>query len=63
MSALVIALLLGASSCEPTAADVGAAGGDAGARVWMEGSLRMNDIAMVGTHVPPTANEKLASVA
>ncbi|WP_295165674.1 Ca2+-dependent phosphoinositide-specific phospholipase C [uncultured Brevundimonas sp.] len=50
MSAFVIALLLGASSCEPTAADVGAAGGDACARVWMDRSLRMNDIAMVGTH-------------
>lgn len=50
MSALVIALLLGASSCDPTAADVGAAGGDGCARVWMDRSLRMNDIASVGTH-------------
>lgn len=50
MSALVIALLLGASPCEPTAADVRAAGGDACARAWMDRSLRMNDIAVVGTH-------------
>lgn len=50
MSALVIALVLGASSCQPAAADVGAAGGDACARAWMDRSLRMNDIAVVGTH-------------
>ncbi|WEK40083.1 MAG: Ca2+-dependent phosphoinositide-specific phospholipase C [Candidatus Brevundimonas colombiensis] len=50
MSALIIALLLGASPCEPTAADVRAAGGDACARAWMDRSLRMNDIAVVGTH-------------
>jgi hypothetical protein len=50
MSALVIALLMGASSCEPTAADVDAAGGHACARVWTDRSLRMNDIAAVGTH-------------
>ncbi len=50
MSGLVAALMLNALACEPTAADVGAAGGDACARVWMDQSLRMNDIAAVGTH-------------
>jgi len=50
MSGLVMALMLGALSCEPTAADVGKAGGDPCARAWMDQSLRMNDIAVVGTH-------------
>lgn len=50
MSGLAVALMLSALSCDPTAADVGAAGGDAWARAWMDQSLRMNDIAAVGTH-------------
>lgn len=50
MSGLVAALMLGALSCQPNAADVGGAGGDACARAWMDQSLRMNDIAVVGTH-------------
>ena len=50
MSGLAVALMLSALSCDPTAADVGAAGGDACARAWMDQSLRMNDIAAVGTH-------------
>lgn len=50
MSPLLIALLLGGSACDPTAADVVAAGGDRCARAWMDRSLRMNDIAVVGTH-------------
>jgi hypothetical protein len=50
MSGLILALMLGVVSCEPAAADVGAAGGDACARAWMDQSLRMNDIAVVGTH-------------
>lgn len=50
MSALVLALILGAAPCDPAAADVNAAGGDACARAWMDRSLRMNDIAAVGTH-------------
>jgi len=50
MSGLVAALMLAAVSCEPIAADVGAAGGDACARAWMDQSLSLNDIAAVGTH-------------
>ncbi|UQV19933.1 phosphatidylinositol-specific phospholipase C1-like protein [Brevundimonas albigilva] len=50
MSALVLALILGAAPCDLAAADVNAAGGDACARAWMDRSLRMNDIAAVGTH-------------
>lgn len=50
MSPLLIAFLLGGSACDPTAADVVAAGGDRCARAWMDRSLRMNDIAVVGTH-------------
>ena len=48
ITGLVLALLLGAAPCNPAAVDVGAAGGDACARAWMDRSLRMNDIAVVG---------------
>jgi len=50
MYGLAAALMLSALNCQPTATDVGAAGGDACARAWMDASLRMNDLAAVGTH-------------
>jgi len=50
MSGLAAALILSALSCDPSAADVGSAGGDPCARAWMDSSLRMNDLAVVGTH-------------
>lgn len=50
MPGLIAALLLGVLSCDPAAASVGAAGGDRCARPWMDASLKMNDIAVVGTH-------------
>ncbi|MEH6665520.1 MAG: phosphatidylinositol-specific phospholipase C1-like protein [Brevundimonas sp.] len=51
MLSLIIALIAGpALSCDPSAADVRAAGGEACARVWMDRTLGMNDIAVVGTH-------------
>jgi hypothetical protein len=50
MSGPVIALLLGALSCDANAEDVRAAGGDDCARAWMDAALRMNDLAAVGTH-------------
>ncbi|WP_291833240.1 Ca2+-dependent phosphoinositide-specific phospholipase C [Brevundimonas sp.] len=37
-------------TCIPTADDVGAAGGDACARPWMDRTLRLNDLSAVGTH-------------
>lgn len=48
MTGLLLALLLGVAPCNPTAADLGAAGGDACAQACMDRSLRMNDIAVVG---------------
>ncbi|QYF85644.1 Ca2+-dependent phosphoinositide-specific phospholipase C [Brevundimonas sp. PAMC22021] len=36
--------------CQPSAADVREAGGDACARRWMDATLRMNDLTAVGTH-------------
>lgn len=50
MSGLAAALMLSALNCQPAASDVHAAGGDACARAWMDVSLRMNDLAAVGTH-------------
>lgn len=50
MAGFTVALLFAALACDPTAADVGAAGGDACAPAWMDRSLRMNDVAAVGTH-------------
>jgi len=50
MSALLATLFLAATACDPAAADVRAAGGDACAAIWMDRTLRMNDIAAVGAH-------------
>lgn len=56
MFTLIAALLAGAAlevappSCDLSAADVRAAGGDACARAWMDQNLRMNDLTAVGTH-------------
>ena len=50
MSALLATLFLAATACDPAAADVRAAGGDACATAWMDRTLRMNDIAAVGAH-------------
>jgi hypothetical protein len=56
MFTLMAALLAGtalnaaAPSCDPTAADLRAAGGDACARTWMDANLQMNDLTAVGTH-------------
>ncbi|WP_395945000.1 Ca2+-dependent phosphoinositide-specific phospholipase C [Brevundimonas sp.] len=51
MLTLIAALMAGAAlTCDPTAADVRAGGGDACARPWMDAALRMNDITVVGTH-------------
>ena len=53
---LVVAALAGVvmggvqADCDPAAADLRAAGGDACARVWMGRALGMNDLAAVGTH-------------
>ncbi|HBK47267.1 MAG TPA: acid phosphatase [Xanthomonadaceae bacterium] len=44
------ALISTAPACQPNAADVRAAGGDACARAWMDATLRLNDLAAVGTH-------------
>lgn len=49
MITLLLGLTLGATACDPTAADVRAVG-DECAPVWMDGALRMNDITAVGTH-------------
>ncbi len=43
-------LQAGSPACDPAAADLGRAGGDACAVVWMDRSLRMNDLSAVGTH-------------
>lgn len=50
MSSLVAALAFSAIACNPAAADLGAAGGDACARPWMDQTLRLNDLTTVGTH-------------
>ncbi|GAA0200610.1 hypothetical protein QOZ96_001706 [Brevundimonas nasdae] len=50
MSSLVAALVFSALACDPNAADLIAAGGDACARPWMDQSLRLNDLTTVGTH-------------
>lgn len=50
MIALAALLALSATSCDPAAADIRTAGGDACAPAWMDRSLKMNDIAAVGTH-------------
>lgn len=51
MLTLIAALIAGSAlTCDPSASDVRAAGGDACARTWMDAALRMNDIAVVGTH-------------
>jgi hypothetical protein len=52
---LITVLMLGSALaadpvCVPTADSLDAAGGDACARVWMDRSLRMNDLTAVGTH-------------
>jgi hypothetical protein len=53
---LMAVLLAGATldaaqpACDPAAADVRAAGGDACARIWMDRTLHMNDVTAVGTH-------------
>lgn len=48
---LVLAALMALSAaCDPAASDVQAAGGDACATAWMDRSLKLNDIAAVGTH-------------
>lgn len=49
MLSLILSLSLGATACDPAAADVRAVGDDC-ARVWMDGALRMNDLTAVGTH-------------
>ena len=38
------------ASCDPAAADLRSAGGDACARVWMDRNLGLNDLTAVGTH-------------
>lgn len=38
------------AACRPEALDLRGAGGDDCARIWMDASLRMNDLAAVGTH-------------
>lgn len=55
MHALLMSLVLSAapmdpSVCRPEAADVQAAGGDACARLWMDRTLRLNDLQAIGTH-------------
>ncbi|NBB65250.1 phosphatase PAP2 family protein [Pseudomonas sp. ODNR1LW] len=56
MLTLMAALMAGsalagtAPSCDLTAADVRAAGGDACAKAWMSARLGMNDLTAVGTH-------------
>lgn len=50
MSSLVAALAFSVIACNPAAADLGAAGGDACARPWMDQTLRLNDLTTVGTH-------------
>lgn len=52
LMAALLALAAPASmeACQPLAEDVRAAGGDACARSWMDATLRMNDLAAVGTH-------------
>lgn len=50
MSSLVAALAFSAIACNPAAADLGTAGGDACARPWMDQTLRLNDLTTVGTH-------------
>ncbi|WP_395943865.1 Ca2+-dependent phosphoinositide-specific phospholipase C [Brevundimonas sp.] len=73
MFSLIAALLAGSAlataepPCDPAAADVRAAGGDACARVWMDRTLHMNDLTAVGTHnsykLPIPAVEMAAMVA
>ena len=52
MAVLLAGATLGAAqpACDPAAADVRTAGGDACARPWMDRTLRMNDVTAVGTH-------------
>ena len=50
MSSLVAALAFSAIACNPAAADLGTAGGDACARPWMDQTMRLNDLTTVGTH-------------
>ena len=49
MLPLLLTMTLGAAACDPGAADVRAVGDDC-ARPWMNGALRINDLAAIGTH-------------